>query len=111
MSRIAKGLVLTSVAAAAMAGTAGIAAADSDAHGAAAHSPGVLSGNVVQVPVHIPVNVCGNTVNVMRPAEPGLRQHLRQRLTSARIPSAGRSPWFPRRGGRLALGRVAPNGR
>ncbi len=42
-----------------------IAAADSDAHGAAAHSPGVLSGNVVQVPVHIPVNVCGNTVNVI----------------------------------------------
>ncbi|WP_405859695.1 chaplin ChpG [Streptomyces sp. NBC_01515] len=65
MSRIAKGLVLTSVAAAAMAGTAGIAAADSDAHGAAAHSPGVLSGNVVQVPVHIPVNVCGNTINVI----------------------------------------------
>ncbi|MFJ1974856.1 chaplin [Streptomyces sp. NPDC087903] len=65
MSRIAKGLVLSSVAAAAaVAGTAGIAAADSDAHGAAVHSPGVLSGNVVQVPVHIPVNVCGNTVNL-----------------------------------------------
>ena len=65
MSRIAKGLVLTSVAAAAVAGAAGIAAADSGAHGAAAHSPGVLSGNVVQVPVHVPVNVCGNTVNVI----------------------------------------------
>ncbi|WP_078632308.1 chaplin [Streptomyces resistomycificus] len=39
--------------------------ADSGAQGAAAHSPGVLSGNVVQVPVHIPVNVCGNTVNVI----------------------------------------------
>ncbi|MDT9700204.1 chaplin ChpG [Streptomyces sp. P17] len=65
MSRIAKGLVLTSVAAAAVAGGAGIAAADSGANGAAAHSPGVLSGNVVQVPVHIPVNVCGNTVNVI----------------------------------------------
>lgn len=65
MSRIAKGLVFTSVAAAAMAGTAGIAAADSGAQGAAAHSPGVLSGNVVQVPVHVPVNVCGNTVNVI----------------------------------------------
>ena len=38
MSRIAKGLALTSVAAAAVAGTAGIAAADSDAHGAAAHN-------------------------------------------------------------------------
>ncbi|MEV0171934.1 chaplin ChpG [Streptomyces sp. NPDC050803] len=65
MSRIAKGLVLTSAAAAAVAGGAGIAAADSDAHAAAAHSPGVLSGNVIQVPVHIPVNVCGNTVNVI----------------------------------------------
>ncbi|KPI17705.1 protein of unknown function DUF320 [Actinobacteria bacterium OK074] len=65
MSRIAKGLALTSVAAAAVAGTAGIAAADSDAHGAAAHSPGVVSGNVIQVPVHVPVNVCGNSVDVI----------------------------------------------
>ncbi|MFE7929565.1 chaplin [Streptomyces sp. NPDC057456] len=65
MSRIAKGLVLTSVAAAAVAGASGIAAADSGANGIAEHSPGVLSGNVVQVPVHIPVNVCGNTINVV----------------------------------------------
>ncbi|MER6786882.1 chaplin [Streptomyces sp. NPDC000658] len=65
MSRIAKGLVLTSVAAAAVAGASGIAAADSGANGVAEHSPGVLSGNVVQVPVHIPVNVCGNTINVV----------------------------------------------
>ena len=63
MSRIAKGLVLTSVAAAAVAGASGIAAADSGANGIAEHSPGVLSGNAVQVPVHVPVNVCGNTVN------------------------------------------------
>lgn len=66
MSRIAKGLVLTTVAAAAaVAGGAGIAAADSGASGAASNSPGVLSGNVVQVPVHVPVNVCGNTVDVV----------------------------------------------
>ncbi|MEV4226243.1 chaplin [Streptomyces bobili] len=63
MSRIAKGLVLTSVAAAAVAGASGIAAADSGANGIAEHSPGVLSGNVVQLPVHVPVNVCGNTIN------------------------------------------------
>ncbi|MBQ0829843.1 chaplin ChpH [Streptomyces sp. SCSIO 75703] len=44
---------------------AGLAAADSGAQGAAVHSPGVLSGNVVQVPVHVPVNVCGNTVSVI----------------------------------------------
>ncbi|MEU3343672.1 chaplin [Streptomyces sp. NPDC006700] len=65
MSRIAKGLVLTSVAAAAVAGGAGIAAASSGATGGAANSPGVLSGNVIQVPVHVPVNVCGNTIDVI----------------------------------------------
>ncbi|MEV6764194.1 chaplin [Streptomyces sp. NPDC051105] len=65
MSRIAKGLVLSTAAVAAVAGGAGVAAADSGANGAAAHSPGVLSGNVIQVPVHVPVNVCGNTINVI----------------------------------------------
>lgn len=65
MSRIAKGLVLTSVAAATAAGTAGVATADSGAQAAAAYSPGVLSGNVLHVPVHAPVNVCGNTVDVI----------------------------------------------
>lgn len=44
---------------------AGLAVADAGAQGAAVHSPGVLSGNVVQIPVHIPVNACGNTVNVI----------------------------------------------
>ncbi|SFJ98649.1 Small secreted domain [Streptomyces pini] len=44
---------------------AGAASASSGAQGAAAHSPGVGSGNVIQVPVHVPVNVCGNTVNVI----------------------------------------------
>jgi ChpA-C len=28
-------------------------------------SPGTASGNVVQVPVHVPINVCGNTVEVI----------------------------------------------
>ncbi|MET4921158.1 chaplin ChpH [Streptomyces sp. PSRA5] len=44
---------------------AGMAVADSGAQGAAVGSPGVLSGNVVQVPIHIPVNLCGNTVSVI----------------------------------------------
>ncbi|MFF2813068.1 chaplin [Streptomyces sp. NPDC058000] len=58
------------VAAAAVAGGvvmagAGLAVADSGAQGAAVHSPGVLSGNVVQAPIHVPVNVCGNTVSLI----------------------------------------------
>ncbi|MFJ8648065.1 chaplin ChpH [Streptomyces sp. NPDC093546] len=44
---------------------AGMAVADAGAHGAAVGSPGVISGNVVQVPIHIPVNVCGNTINIV----------------------------------------------
>ncbi|MCM3302060.1 chaplin [Streptomyces pseudogriseolus] len=39
--------------------------ADSGAEGVAAGSPGAVSGNSVQLPVHVPVNVCGNTVNVV----------------------------------------------
>ncbi|MFI5526183.1 chaplin [Streptomyces platensis] len=58
------------VAAAAVAGGvvfagAGLAVADSGAQGAALNSPGVVSGNTIQVPVQVPVNVCGNTVSVV----------------------------------------------
>jgi hypothetical protein len=65
MSRTAKALALSTVAVAAMAGSAGIAAADAGAQGAATNSPGVISGNAVQVPIHIPVNACGNTVDII----------------------------------------------
>ena len=34
-------------------------------------SPGVLSGNIVQTPIHIPVNACGNSVNVVGVLNPG----------------------------------------
>lgn len=33
--------------------------------GGSSGSPGVLSGNTIQLPVDIPVNACGNTVNVV----------------------------------------------
>ncbi|MER7661775.1 MULTISPECIES: chaplin [unclassified Streptomyces] len=46
-------------------GGAGFATADSDANGVAAHSPGFLSGNVIQVPINAQLNLCGNTVNVI----------------------------------------------
>ncbi|MFI1013834.1 chaplin [Streptomyces sp. NPDC020965] len=46
-------------------GAAAPAMADADAHGAAVGSPGVLSGNVIQVPVHVPINVCGNSINII----------------------------------------------
>ncbi|MGR4878547.1 chaplin [Streptomyces sp. LARHCF249] len=65
MSRIAKAFAVTAVAGSVVAAGAGLAVADAGAHGAAVGSPGVLSGNLVQVPVHVPINVCGNTVNVI----------------------------------------------
>ncbi|GAA1350615.1 chaplin [Streptomyces beijiangensis] len=46
-------------------GAATPAIADSGAQGEASNSPGVLSGNVVQVPIHVPVNACGNSINVI----------------------------------------------
>ncbi len=44
---------------------AGSALASSGAEGVAANSPGVASGNAIQVPIHIPVNVCGDSVDVI----------------------------------------------
>ncbi|MCX2183084.1 chaplin [Streptomyces sp. SKN60] len=59
------GLATLLVTGGALALSAGAAHADSAAQGAAVGSPGVGSGNTVQLPVHVPVNVCGNTVNVV----------------------------------------------
>ncbi|WP_406187597.1 chaplin family protein [Streptomyces sp. NBC_01006] len=56
--------------AAALMGGAGLASADSAAAGIAAGSPGVASGNLVQVPVNVPVNVCALTVNVVGALNP-----------------------------------------
>ncbi|MFI5572478.1 chaplin [Streptomyces sp. NPDC051740] len=60
-----KGLMTMAAATGVLAAASGAAHADSGATGHAAGSPGVLSGNTVQVPVDVPVNVCGNTVNVV----------------------------------------------
>ncbi|GAA1221230.1 hypothetical protein GCM10009665_09260 [Kitasatospora nipponensis] len=65
MRKISKTLVLSAAAVGLAFAGAGAAAASSGAEGVAAGSPGVLSGNLVQVPVHVPVNLCGNTVNVV----------------------------------------------
>ncbi|MFJ4847970.1 MULTISPECIES: chaplin [unclassified Streptomyces] len=67
MRQVAKKGLLTAVATGGvLAVTGGMAAyADSNASGVAAGSPGIASGNAIQVPVNIPVNVCGNTINVV----------------------------------------------
>ncbi|MGW1721452.1 chaplin [Streptomyces sp. NPDC002306] len=64
-SRVMRGAGLLVAAGAVVLGGAAVASADGDAQGVAAGSPGVLSGNVIQIPVNIPINVCGNSVNVI----------------------------------------------
>lgn len=46
------------------------ALADSHADGAATNSPGAVSGNALQLPVDVPVNACGNTVDVIAALNP-----------------------------------------
>ncbi|MFI8891587.1 chaplin [Streptomyces paradoxus] len=58
------GVIAVAAASGAMAVTVP-AYAGSGADGSTAGSPGVVSGNTVQLPVHVPLNVCGNTVNVV----------------------------------------------
>jgi hypothetical protein len=60
-----KAAVAVTVAGIATGASVGAAFADSGATGAAAQSPGVGSGNVAQVPVHVPVNATGLSVNVI----------------------------------------------
>ncbi|MFF2808516.1 chaplin [Streptomyces sp. NPDC058000] len=87
MKRFAKTAAVAAVTSTLVLGGAGLASADGGHHGRkghhgrfdegrhhgrtgakavgfAAHSPGVLSGNVIQVPINIPINVCGNSVNL-----------------------------------------------
>lgn len=59
------GLATLMVTGGALALSAGAAHAGSGAEGAAVGSSGAISGNTVQLPVHVPVNVCGNTINVV----------------------------------------------
>ncbi|WP_326692383.1 MULTISPECIES: chaplin [unclassified Streptomyces] len=60
--RIRTAIAAGALSAALLGATAGTAVADDGPKAHTGHSPGVLSGNNVQVPVHIPVNVCGNTI-------------------------------------------------
>ncbi|OIV39091.1 chaplin [Mangrovactinospora gilvigrisea] len=60
--RVLKYAAAAGAGAALVAAGAGVASASSAAGGMAAGSPGAISGNLVQVPVHVPVNVVGNTV-------------------------------------------------
>ncbi|MEU9192890.1 chaplin [Streptomyces hundungensis] len=66
--RIRTALAATVLAATAVIGTAGAAAADPnppEATGVAQNSPGLLSGDVIQIPVDLGLNVCGDTIDII----------------------------------------------
>ncbi|MFD6228568.1 chaplin [Streptomyces sp. NPDC060232] len=96
----------------AVAGVSGFAHADADAGGTAERSPGLLSGNLVQLPVNVPVSACGNTVNVVGLLNPaagnrctntsqGGGAHSGQSTSHRSTPAAGNG------GGAVAGGRTA----
>ncbi|MFE0134272.1 chaplin [Streptomyces sp. NPDC059037] len=72
MKNLKKAAAVTMVAGGLVAAGAGLASATggANAHGEAVGSPGIGSGNLVQAPVHIPVNAVGNTVSVIGALNP-----------------------------------------
>ncbi|MER5307815.1 chaplin [Streptomyces sp. NPDC002773] len=76
MKNLKKAAALTMVAGGIVAAGAGVASAHgAEATGKALNSPGIASGNLVQAPVHVPVNVSGNTVTVIGLLNPAFANH------------------------------------
>lgn len=65
MLRVIRNAVIAALTGASLLGSVGVATASSRAEGETTQSSGTLAGNVIQVPVHVPVNICGNSVNVL----------------------------------------------
>jgi hypothetical protein len=75
VKRLSQAAILTVTAGAAVLGSAGGAFAavhGAGAEGAAVGSPGVVSGNLIQVPVDVPINLCGNTIDIVGLLNPAL---------------------------------------
>jgi ChpA-C len=76
MKNLKRAALITAVAGGlAMAGAGAASACSAQATGHATDSPGVASGNLVQVPVHVPVNAVGNSVNVIGLLNPAFGDH------------------------------------
>ncbi|MFE9765476.1 chaplin [Streptomyces sp. NPDC005808] len=67
---LSKGMVVAAAATSILSLYGTPAFADSNANGSAQDSPGVGSGNNLQLPVNVPVNACGNTVDVIGALNP-----------------------------------------
>ncbi|MFE6739720.1 chaplin [Streptomyces tubercidicus] len=71
MKNIKRAMAVTVAASGLALAGAGIASAHTpQAEGGSMGSPGIVSGNNVQVPVHVPVNACGITATVIGALNP-----------------------------------------
>ncbi|MEE4597058.1 chaplin [Streptomyces sp. DSM 41524] len=71
MKNIKRFAALTIVAGGLAVAGAGVASAQGpQANGGAMTSPGAVSGNNIQAPIHVPVNVCSNTISVIGAMNP-----------------------------------------
>jgi ChpA-C len=67
-----KALLVAGAAALALGGTAGVASADCGAVADATGSPGVLSGDAIQVSSHLPIDLCGDSIDIVALFNPTL---------------------------------------
>ncbi|GHF30295.1 chaplin [Streptomyces sp. ET3-23] len=71
MNRATKAALVLAAAGAAVTASVGNALATgggpdgAGAIGVAKGSPGVISGNVIQVPIQLPINLCGNSIDIV----------------------------------------------
>lgn len=71
MNRATKAALVLAAAGVAVGTSVGAAFATNDgpggagAIGVAKGSPGVVSGNVIQVPIQLPINLCGNSIDIV----------------------------------------------
>ncbi|MCM2390342.1 chaplin [Streptomyces albipurpureus] len=98
-----KGLITMAAAGSAMA-LGGYAHADSGAYGGASNSPGVASGNSVQVPVNVPINACGNSVNVVGALNPAFGNSCHNGSSGQAKPGGGAHAGGSQNGGGTQAG-------
>ncbi|MFB7599225.1 chaplin [Streptomyces sp. NPDC056160] len=96
MKRVTRNGVIAVAASGALAMAVPVSAAFAADGGAAADgfatgSPGLLSGDTLQLPVHVPVNVCGNTVNVAGLLDPAAGNRCADTSTGRHGASSGAS--------------------
>ncbi|MFJ7180067.1 chaplin [Streptomyces massasporeus] len=67
---LSRGMVAAAAATSILSLCGGTALADTAADGVTHDSPGFASGNTVQAPIYVPVNVCGNSVDAVAVLNP-----------------------------------------